>query len=95
LQVGGRKNLIEVQPMTKIEARDLLQKKLNKPTEYEPLEKLVEALEFMPLAIVQAAGYITHRAPRCSIWQYLEKIQNSDRDIVRLLDYEAGLMYRD
>ncbi|KAJ5540812.1 hypothetical protein N7494_005888 [Penicillium frequentans] len=57
--------------------------------------KLVEALEFMPLAIVQAASYITHRSPRCSVSQYLEKIQRSDRDAIRLLNYEASLLYRD
>jgi hypothetical protein len=34
--------------------------------------RLARGLEFMPLAIVQAAGYITHQSLRCSVSQYLE-----------------------
>ncbi|KAJ5805569.1 uncharacterized protein N7503_003171 [Penicillium pulvis] len=94
LEIAGHRNLIEVRPMEKIEAIDLLQRKLNIPTERESMEQLVEALELMPLAIIQAAGYITHQS-RCSVLQYLEKIQKSDRAAMRLLDYEAGLLSRD
>lgn len=94
LEIAGPRNLIEVQPMRNLEAVDLLQKKLNIGAEREHLEQLVEALELMPLAIIQAAGYITHQ-PRCSVLQYLEKIQKSDRDAMRLLNYEAGLLTRD
>ncbi|KAJ5819454.1 hypothetical protein N7474_005045 [Penicillium riverlandense] len=95
LDIADQKNIIAVQRMKKAEALDLLQQKLHTPTELEDMEQLVEALEFMPLAIVQAASYITHRSPRCSVSQYLEKIRNSDREAVRLLDREAGLLYRD
>ncbi|KAJ6092670.1 hypothetical protein N7486_007959 [Penicillium sp. IBT 16267x] len=93
-EIAGHKNLIDVLPMKKPEAVDLLQKKLNISAERESMEQLVDALELMPLAIIQAAGYITHR-PRCSVSQYLEKIQQSDRAAMRLLDYEAGLLSRD
>ncbi|KAJ5819498.1 hypothetical protein N7474_005089 [Penicillium riverlandense] len=95
LDIAGQKNIIAVQQMKKAEALDLLQKKLHTPGELEDMGHLVEALELMPLAIVQAAGYITHRSPRCSVSQYLKKTQNSDREAVRLLDREAGLLYRD
>ncbi|CAG8314098.1 unnamed protein product [Penicillium salamii] len=95
LEISGYKNLIEVQPMEKAEALDLLKNKLNMPAEREDMVQLVEALEFMPLAIIQAAGYITHRSPRCSVSQYLSKIRKSDREAVRLLNYEAGLLHRD
>lgn len=94
LEIAGPRNLIEVRPMEKLEAIDLLQRKLNIPAERGSMEQLVEALELMPLAIIQAAGYITHQ-PRCSVLQYLEKIQKSDRAAMRLLDYEAGLLSRD
>ncbi|KAJ5552299.1 hypothetical protein N7494_001677 [Penicillium frequentans] len=94
LDIAGHRNLIEVRPMEKLEAIDLLQRKLNIPAERGSTEQLVEALELMPLAIIQAAGYITHQ-PRCSVLQYLEKIQKSDRAAMRLLDYEAGLLSRD
>ncbi|KAJ6114394.1 hypothetical protein N7486_000172 [Penicillium sp. IBT 16267x] len=94
LSIAGPQNIIEVQPMEKTEALDLLQKKADIPTGSDNLP-LVEALEFMPLAIVQAAAYITHRSPRCSVSQYLEKIQKNGREAVRLLNYEAGLLHRD
>lgn len=67
LNIASPKNLIEVQPMERAEALDLLQKTADIPAESEDILPLVEALEFMPLAIVQAAAYITHRSPRCSV----------------------------
>lgn len=76
--------------MKKAEELDLLQKKLNTPSEREDMEQLVKALEFMLLAIVQATAYITHRSTRFSVSQYPDKIQNSDLEAIRLLDYEAG-----
>ncbi|KAJ5667191.1 hypothetical protein N7507_003055 [Penicillium longicatenatum] len=94
LEIAGHRNLIEVQPMEKPEALDLLQKKLGIPAGRDSMERLVEALELMPLAIIQAANYITHR-PHYSVSQYLEKLQKSDRAAMRLLDYEAGLLSRD
>lgn len=95
MDIVSHKNVIELLPMTKAEALDLLHKKLDEPAECEDMVQLAEALEFMPLAIIQAAAYITHYSPRCSVSQDLEKIRKSDRDAVRLLNYEAGLLYRD
>jgi hypothetical protein len=73
LNIASHKHLIEVQPMNHAEALDLLQKKLSISPEHKDMVYLVEALEFVPLAIVQAAAYITHRSPRCSVSQYLRK----------------------
>ncbi|KAJ5810431.1 uncharacterized protein N7503_002649 [Penicillium pulvis] len=94
LEVANHANVIEVQPMNDAEALVLLQKKLNTP-EHENLTQLAQELEYMPLAIVQAASYITHRSPLCSVSQYLQKIRKSDREAVRVLNEEAGLVYRD
>ncbi|KAJ5378056.1 uncharacterized protein N7496_005465 [Penicillium cataractarum] len=95
LDIVGHKNLINVQPMNEVEAVDLLKTKLNVTSEPEVMESLVEALDFIPLAIVQAAAYITHRSPFCSVSQYLQAIQNSDHQAVLLLDQEADLLCRD
>jgi tetratricopeptide (TPR) repeat protein len=95
LDIVGYKSLIEVRPMKQIEALELLHKKLSTPTEHENMAQLARELEFMPLALVQAAGYIIHRLPRCSVSQYLLKIQKSDREAVRVLSEEAGLLHRD
>ncbi|KAJ5320611.1 hypothetical protein PENANT_c033G05358 [Penicillium antarcticum] len=92
---GDKKNLIDVQPMNTAEASVLMQKKLDSSTEEEDLVLLVEELEFMPLAIVQAASYITHRSPRCSASEYLEKLRQSDHQASKLLYHEGKHMHRD
>ncbi|KAJ6095554.1 hypothetical protein N7486_006300 [Penicillium sp. IBT 16267x] len=86
---GHKKNLIDVQPMNMAEALDLMQHKLDSCVERADLVQLVEELEFMPLAIVQAASYIAHRSPRCSASQYLEKLRQSDRQATKLLNHEG------
>ncbi|KAL2053415.1 hypothetical protein ABVK25_006409 [Lepraria finkii] len=49
----------------------------------------------MPLAIVQAAAYISQRALRCSVQRYLEDFRKSDRKKTSLLNYEGGQLRRD
>lgn len=71
---GHKKHLIDVQAMNMAEAILLMQRKLDLYAESTELLELVEELEFMPLAIIQATSYITHRSPRCSVSQYLEKL---------------------
>ncbi|KAJ5719806.1 hypothetical protein N7493_007384 [Penicillium malachiteum] len=93
-------DLIEVQPMEKSEALELLQRKLGESEEIEELQnhqnkQLVDALEFMPLAIVQAASFIRNRAPRYSVLQYLEDFEKNDHQAIKLLKKEAGYLHRD
>ncbi|KAJ5547806.1 hypothetical protein N7513_005040 [Penicillium frequentans] len=95
LNITRHSDIIEVQPMNETEALNLLQRKLSTSAEQQSMIQLVKALDYMPLAIVQAAAYITHHMPRCSVLEYFEKVQKSDRKAARLLDYEAGLLYRD
>ncbi|KAJ5627172.1 hypothetical protein N7528_004599 [Penicillium herquei] len=90
-----KKNLIDVLPMNSTDALLLLQNKLDESAEKEELVQLVEELEFMPLAITQAASYINHRSPRCSASQYLEKLRQSDRQATKLLEHEGKHMHRD
>ncbi|KAJ5737117.1 uncharacterized protein N7483_002242 [Penicillium malachiteum] len=92
---GHKKNLIDVQPMNMPEALDLMQHKLGSYAERADLVQLVTELEFMPLAIIQAASYIAHRSPRCSVSQYLEKLRQSDRQATKLLNHEELLTDRD
>ncbi|KFA66775.1 hypothetical protein S40285_09515 [Stachybotrys chlorohalonatus IBT 40285] len=84
--------------MNQGEALALAQKKLGKLDKEEDMkniEPLIRALEYMPLAIVQATAYILQKAPRYSVQQYLEKFQQSDRKKATLLDYEGGQLRRD
>ncbi|KAJ5414932.1 hypothetical protein N7509_000030 [Penicillium cosmopolitanum] len=66
LRMVKHKDLIDVNPMARSEALELLQKTLDQPEESQESQQLVEELEFMPLAIAQAACYIRNRAPRYS-----------------------------
>ncbi|KAJ5826076.1 hypothetical protein N7474_003214 [Penicillium riverlandense] len=95
LKMVDYKDLIEVKPMERSEALELLQRKLEQPGDSQESRQLVEELELIPLAIVQAASYIRNRAPRCSVSQYLRDFQNSDREATKLLKTEAGDLYRD
>ncbi|KAJ5977286.1 hypothetical protein N7501_000628 [Penicillium viridicatum] len=95
LRIVDYQDVIKVEPMEKLEAIELLQRKVGLPAKTPDILKLVEELDFLPLAIIQAAGYIVHRAPRCSVSQYLEIFRKSDRSATKLLDYEAGHLFRD
>lgn len=78
-------------------AVELLNKKLESTGQRndKDLVELAAALEFMPLTIVQAASYISQRAPRCSVRQYLEDIRKSDRKQSSLLNHKGGELRRD
>ncbi|CAG8041804.1 unnamed protein product [Penicillium salamii] len=95
LKMVPHSDLIEVKPMEQSEAQELLQRKLDQPGESQESRQLVNALESMPLAIVQAASYIRNRAPRSSVSQYLKGFLGSDREATKLLKKEAGHLYRD
>ncbi|CAI7669244.1 unnamed protein product [Penicillium crustosum] len=95
LKMVDYKGLIEVDAMESPEALELLQRKLDQAEEFPESQQLVNALEFMPLAIVQAASYIRRRRPRYSVSQYLRDFQRSDRKATKLLEIEAGHLYRD
>jgi tetratricopeptide (TPR) repeat protein len=89
-------DIITVEPMDKAHALALFEKKLGKQSESQDVAELAAALEFMPLAIVQAAAYIFQRAPRSSVRQYLEEFRKSDRKKTNLLNcYEGGQLRRD
>jgi hypothetical protein len=89
------RDIFSVNPMDEAEASSLVETKLGIPEDRNDVLTLVKALEFIPLAIVQAAAYIRRRAPRCSISQYLEIFQRSDHKTARLLSHEAGHHQRD
>ncbi|CAI7635713.1 unnamed protein product [Penicillium palitans] len=88
-------DIIQIEPMNELEAVELLKRKLGLLEESSEMIQLARELEFMPLAIIQAVGYITHRKPRCSVTQFLERFQRSDREVIKLLDHEAGHIHRD
>ncbi|KAH8732075.1 hypothetical protein GQ44DRAFT_670901 [Phaeosphaeriaceae sp. PMI808] len=95
LKLVEQHDIITVEPMSEADAQTLLEKKLGKQDDNDRIAELATALEFMPLAIVQAAAYISQRAPRYSVQEYLEEFRRSDRERATLLDFEGGQLRRD
>ncbi|KAI9148643.1 Kinesin light chain [Paramyrothecium foliicola] len=97
-EVVEEADLIEVESMNVNDAVTLFGKKFSGPISddaFELVTTLVALLEYMPLAIAQAAAYIFQRWPRCSFKQYLDDYQASDRKKAGLLSYEGGKLRRD
>ncbi|KAH0536061.1 hypothetical protein FGG08_007027 [Glutinoglossum americanum] len=79
------RSLIGVPRMDPIEARDLLgEKVMHKSTKEEQFE-LLEGLDYLPLAISQAAAFMTEVG--LTISQYLTHYRHSDSARTRLLSY--------
>jgi hypothetical protein len=57
LKMVDHEHLITVEPMEKSESLELLRRKLQHPEESQEYLQSVNASEFMPLAIIQAASY--------------------------------------
>jgi hypothetical protein len=95
VQLVEERDIIAVEPMDEMHAIALLQRKLGTQSDREDAIELVAMLDFMPLAIVQAAAYIGQRASRCSIRQYIKKFQKTDRSKTSLLTHKAGHFRRD
>jgi hypothetical protein len=98
LKLVEQRNTIAIEPMNKADAVTLTAKKLDlKGDSYinGDINDLEVALECMPLAIIQATAYISHRAPRYSVQQYLQDFHKSDRKKSSLLNYTEGQLRRD
>jgi hypothetical protein len=95
LMLVEQNDIITVKPMDEVHAVTLFEKKLGMQSDGKDIAELAAALEFMPLAIVQAAAYIVQRTPRCSVQQYLKEFRKSDQKKTSLLNYEGGHLRRD
>ncbi|KAF1935060.1 hypothetical protein EJ02DRAFT_471455 [Clathrospora elynae] len=95
LQVVEEGIIIQIEPMHDAAAHALLYKKLGEEVKREDIAELATALDYMPLALVQAAAYIRKRAPRCFVRQYLDEYHRSDRKKTSLLNQEGEHLCRD
>ena len=93
-------HVLQVQSMDQANARALLRQRL--PEQDQPgsdlgrrakvwlnddLEKLAQKLDYLPLALAQAASFM--REESMSVGQYLELIDNDDSRLTGLLTYES------
>lgn len=92
---GNHKDIIEFGPMDQNHALKLFEKKCDSDTDTDAGLALVEALEFIPLAISQAAAYIQQRRPRTSVRKYLDMFLRDEQNKYSLLDHEEGNLRRD
>ncbi|KAK4892981.1 hypothetical protein LTR49_028535, partial [Elasticomyces elasticus] len=90
-----RREMIDVRPMDEDHALALLEKKLGQQADRTDLVALTYALEYMPLAIAQAAAYILKATPRCSVLQYLEQLRRSEQSKTNLLSANSEELRRD
>ena len=97
LKLSEQNDLVLIDPMDESDAVELLEKKLESigRKSIEEYVELAAALEFIPLAIVQAAAYISQGESRCSVQQYLAKFRKSDSKKISLLNNEGGQVRRD
>jgi tetratricopeptide (TPR) repeat protein len=88
-------NVITVEPMEEATALALLEKKLGQSGATEDMQKLVAALDHMPLALAQAGAYIKQRGSRCSVGRYLAKLGKSEKSQTSLLTSVSKELRRD
>ena len=89
--VGSDGHMIEVKPMNEEESLALLRARIPAPQPGESGEDekaLVQALEYIPLAITQAGSYISNRLPLISVSVYLRLFHESESKRTRLLQNE-------
>ncbi|KAJ5520269.1 TPR-like protein [Penicillium fimorum] len=89
-------NIITVEP-SESHAVALLQRKFQDKVAANELslKNLARELDWIALAIVQAATFITRHSPRCSVSQYLEIFRESNAARTELLKHQTRLLHRD
>ncbi|KAK3943421.1 hypothetical protein QBC46DRAFT_456950 [Diplogelasinospora grovesii] len=92
---GSHNNVWAVPAMVEEQALQLLRCKLGKANDALVATDLVHALDFIPLAITQAAAFIVRRAPRMSPSTYLAKLRRDRKKKPGLLGKDMGDIRRD
>ncbi|GAB7336775.1 hypothetical protein MBLNU13_g10865t1, partial [Cladosporium sp. NU13] len=95
LRLTDERDVITVRPMGKSTALALLEKKLGDSSTVEDMQKLVAALDHMPLALAQAGAYIKQRGRRYSVARYLAKLEKSEKSQTSLLTSASKELRRD
>jgi pentatricopeptide repeat protein len=85
-RLADREKSLEVLPLPAQESRQLLQQNLHSPHEWETEDasELLHTLEFLPLAITQAAAFIRENV--ISLAEYMKLLRKSDSHLSELLN---------
>lgn len=93
--VGDSNHVIIIEPMTDDEGLALLRTKtLTSRSPVEDEKALVHALEYIPLAIIQAGSYISSRSTRFTVSKYLQMFNECESHQMQLLDHEDAKSLR-
>ena len=92
--VGGYRRIKEIRAMDKNQGLQLLRNKLEDTSSEEGAVDLLHTLDYIPLAIAQAAAYINRRA-RITISSYLDEFRANYKKREYFLNWDAGDLRRD
>jgi hypothetical protein len=94
-RIVGHNNTVSIGLMSEMESLTLLKAKLGyAPSDLDSLE-LIQALGQIPLAITQAAAYISRPVLKTSVAEYLDLFRESEVNQSNLLDRDEGDLRRD
>ncbi|KAF4474585.1 hypothetical protein CGGC5_v017065 [Colletotrichum fructicola Nara gc5] len=91
---GNVKMIFRVPTMEEAQALQLFQKKIGRDDNEAAVLRLIDTLDYVPLAINQAAAYIYKRSPRVTVESYLEEFHNSEKRKETLLHSNQGDIQR-
>lgn len=94
-QLVDWREIIPVKAMDEDQAVSLLRNKMGAGYTKQNALQLAQELDFMPLALTQAAAYICQSAGRCTVQQYLEKLKYCDTPAASVLDADERDLRRD
>ncbi|KAJ3573297.1 hypothetical protein NPX13_g4754 [Xylaria arbuscula] len=92
--VGDLRNVMQVRAMGKSQALQLFRNRLHTASNEDEMAELLDALDYIPLAITQAAAYINRR-PRMTVLSYLDEFRGSAQQKRKLLHRDSGDLRRD
>ncbi|KAH8683388.1 hypothetical protein BGZ60DRAFT_524713 [Tricladium varicosporioides] len=91
---GGRTYIKEVPRMDESQSLSLFRNKLELASNEEGAPDLLRALDYIPLAITQAAAFINRRS-RMTASDYLDDFRGNDKKRESLLNWDSGDLRRD
>jgi tetratricopeptide (TPR) repeat protein len=94
LLTGSYKNIMEIPTMNESQGLQLLRNKLDDVPNEDSATSLLSALDYIPLAISQAATYINRRA-RMTVSGYLDEFHKNNKKRANILYRDAGDLRRD
>ncbi|KAF7547858.1 hypothetical protein G7Z17_g7436 [Cylindrodendrum hubeiense] len=92
---GSHDAIYNISTMDNTQSLQLFRNKLREDFDDGTAADLLCALNYIPIAITQAASYINRRAPRVTVRSYLDDFRKSEKKKGSLLNSDAGDLRRD